>query len=71
LEEGLIAYTYSGYTALKKNINIPNENILHQNYPKLFIPSTTIDFSLPKSDFVELRVFNILGKEISKWYQEN
>ena len=37
----------------------------YQNYPKPFNPSTNIDFTLPKSVFVELKVYNILGKEVS------
>ena len=63
--EGLIAYTYSGYTGInEKNNNFINF-ALCQNYPNPFNPSTTIDFTLPKSEYVELKVYNILGKEVS------
>jgi hypothetical protein len=39
---------------------------LKQNYPNPFNPSTTIEFTLPKSEFIELKFYNILGKEVSK-----
>jgi hypothetical protein len=45
------------------NSIIPEGYSLDQNYPNPFNPSTTIEFSLPKSEFVELKVYNILGKK--------
>jgi hypothetical protein len=50
---------------LKENKIIPNYFTLKQNFPNPFNPSTTIEFTLPKSEFVELKVYNILGKEVS------
>ena len=43
----------------------PQDISLNQNYPNPFNPSTTIKFTLPKSGFVELKVYNILGKEVA------
>jgi hypothetical protein len=44
---------------------IVKEFKLHQNHPNPFNPSTIIEFSLPKSELVELKVYNILGSQIS------
>jgi len=44
---------------------VPKEYKLKQNYPNPFNPSTTIEFTLLKSEFVELKVYNILGKEVA------
>lgn len=38
---------------------------LSQNYPNPFNPVTTISFSIPKNEFVNLRVFDVLGKEVA------
>lgn len=41
-----------------------NDHQLHQNYPNPFNPSTTIEYHLPKSNYVNLKIFNIAGHEI-------
>ena len=48
----------------KKDI-IPDNYILYQNYPNPFNPSTTITYSLPVEGYIELKLFDILGREIA------
>ncbi|MGE5682071.1 MAG: T9SS type A sorting domain-containing protein [Bacillota bacterium] len=38
---------------------------LRQNYPNPFNPVTYISFSIPESKFVRLKVYDILGREVS------
>jgi len=44
---------------LKKSFN------LMQNYPNPFNPSTKIQYQIPKSGLVSLKVYDILGKEVA------
>jgi hypothetical protein len=44
--------------------NIPTEFKLNQNYPNPFNPITTIEFDLPKTGEVSLKIYNILGEEV-------
>ena len=42
----------------------PTSFKLEQNYPNPFNPSTTIRFSLPRHEFVSLKIYDILGQEV-------
>ena len=49
----------------------PTEYKLFQNYPNPFNPATRITYSLPMDGLVSLKVFDILGKEVTTLVNEN
>ena len=46
------------------DVMLPVEFALFQNYPNPFNPSTQISFDIPKSEFITLRIFNLLGQDV-------
>ncbi len=51
-------------------LETPTNYILNQNYPNPFNPSTTISFSLPAKEFVTLKIYDALGKEVTTLVNE-
>lgn len=50
---------------------IPDKYSLYQNYPNPFNPVTNIKFDIPKSSFVTIKIYNVLGKECGLLLNEN
>ncbi|MFA5404293.1 MAG: Omp28-related outer membrane protein [Ignavibacteria bacterium] len=48
-----------------------NKYSLSQNYPNPFNPVTNIKFSIPKTDNISLKVYDILGKEVEEIFSGN
>ena len=47
------------------NHRVPEAYSLLQNYPNPFNPTTVIQYGIPRSGNIELRVYDILGKEVT------
>ncbi len=54
----------------KEDSNSPVKFYLYQNYPNPFNPVTTIKFEVPKSQKIELKIYDILGREIKTLYND-
>ncbi|RKY58279.1 MAG: hypothetical protein DRP96_08705, partial [Candidatus Neomarinimicrobiota bacterium] len=50
---------------------IPKEYSLHQNYPNPFNPNTTLRYELPQAGKVELRIFDLQGRQVNQLVSEN
>ena len=68
IEEGKFDFT----TSVDDNVsdNQPKGFYLYNNYPNPFNPSTKIKFVIPKSSFVSLKIYDILGREVATLVNE-
>ena len=55
------------YTEFNKK---PTEYALYKNYPNPFNPSTSIKYSVPENQKVVLKIFDLLGRELSTLVDE-
>jgi len=55
-----------------KNVetNIPKIFCLSQNYPNPFNPSTKIKYDIPKTSQVTIKVFDLIGREVTTLVNE-
>lgn len=66
----LIAIKDTGVISVDENKPSLTGNILFQNYPNPFNAQSTFKYELNESGFVDLRIYNILGKEVALLVQE-
>jgi len=54
-----------GTKAFSLQVEAPKEATLMQNYPNPFNPETTIGFDIPVNGKIDLRIYDILGREVA------
>jgi photosystem II stability/assembly factor-like uncharacterized protein len=68
---GLIGHTGNGATGVVSDKNkTPDAFTLNQNYPNPFNPSTIISYQLSMNNFVTLKVYDVLGREVKTLVNE-
>ncbi len=60
------SFTPDQFTDVQDETNevIPDKFYLSQNYPNPFNPSTIIKYGIPKSSFVSIKIYNIIGQQV-------
>jgi hypothetical protein len=61
---------YGSLVDVQTEFQLPEKYVLYQSYPNPFNPSTTIKYSIPSSDIITLKVFDILGREVATLVDE-
>ncbi|MBL1214711.1 MAG: T9SS type A sorting domain-containing protein [Ignavibacteriae bacterium] len=58
-------YKFEGEPVTSVGENIPHNFELRQNYPNPFNPDTVIEFAMQSKEFITLKVYDLLGSEVS------
>lgn len=68
----ILKTTNGGVTSINDDENVfTTQYFLEQNYPNPFNPSTVIRYQIPESGLVSLKVYDLLGREITTLVDEH
>jgi hypothetical protein len=67
----ITSYCSSPFVGIAQNNNTPGVFSLEQNYPNPFNPVTQIKYSIANDEFVKIKVFDVLGREVAVLVNEN
>ncbi|MCH7614098.1 MAG: T9SS type A sorting domain-containing protein, partial [Candidatus Marinimicrobia bacterium] len=49
---------------VEDDLNLPSDIVLHNAYPNPFNPMTTIQYKLPNAGIVDLKIYDLMGREV-------
>lgn len=70
LDDLIFIFDNRPVTSVDFRTYIPTQHTLFQNFPNPFNPSTTIGFEVATSGLVTLKVYNVLGEEVTTLVSE-
>jgi hypothetical protein len=71
IAHNLISYKINAITNVPIGLNESVTYRLFQNYPNPFNPETKINYNVSKSGFVTIKVYDLLGREVTTLVNEN
>jgi len=66
----MLKTTMGGVVSVHSNIRLPDQYILNQNYPNPFNPTTSIQHAVSNSQFVSIKVYDVLGNFVATLLNE-